>query len=31
MNKDDDHKHWKLGIFYYNPDNPLNLLIRGEV
>lgn len=22
MNKDDDHKHWKLGIFYYNPDNP---------
>ena len=22
MNKDDDRKHWKLGIFYYNPDNP---------
>ncbi len=22
MNKDDDAKHWKLGIFYYNPDNP---------
>lgn len=22
MNKDNDPKHWKLGIFYYNPDNP---------
>lgn len=22
MNKDSDPKHWKLGIFYYNPDNP---------
>ena len=22
MNKDDNPKHWKLGIFYYNPDNP---------
>ncbi|WP_238899095.1 hypothetical protein [Clostridium sp. YIM B02500] len=22
MNKDDDPRHWKLGIFYYNPDNP---------
>lgn len=22
MNKDDDPKHWKLGVFYYNPDNP---------
>ena len=22
MNKDDDPKHWKLGIFYYNKDNP---------
>ena len=22
MNKDDDPKHWKLRIFYYNPDNP---------
>jgi uncharacterized membrane protein len=21
MNKDNDPKHWKLGIFYYNPDN----------
>lgn len=21
MNKDCDPKHWKLGIFYYNPDN----------
>ena len=22
LNKDYDPKHWKLGIFYYNPDNP---------
>ncbi|WP_414600950.1 DUF5808 domain-containing protein [Clostridium sp.] len=22
MNKDDDKKHWKLGMFYYNPDDP---------
>lgn len=22
MNKDIDPKHWKLGVFYYNPDNP---------
>jgi len=22
MNKDDNPNHWKLGIFYYNPDNP---------
>ena len=22
MNKDDNPEHWKLGIFYYNPDNP---------
>ncbi|NMB64321.1 MAG: hypothetical protein GYA16_05565 [Spirochaetes bacterium] len=22
MNKDDNPKHWKLGIFYYNKDNP---------
>jgi uncharacterized membrane protein len=22
MNRDDDSKHWKLGVFYYNPDNP---------
>lgn len=22
MNKDNDPKHWKLGIFYYNKDNP---------
>ncbi len=22
MNKDNDSKHWKLGIFYYNKDNP---------
>lgn len=22
MNKDYDPKHWKLGIFYYNPDDP---------
>ena len=22
MNKDDDSKHWKLGVFYYNPDDP---------
>lgn len=22
MNKDNDPKHWKLGIFYYNRDNP---------
>lgn len=21
MNKDDDKKHWKLGVFYYNPDD----------
>ncbi|UZQ52039.1 DUF5808 domain-containing protein [Clostridium kluyveri] len=21
MNPDDDPKHWKLGVFYYNPDN----------
>ena len=21
MNKDNDAKHWKLRIFYYNPDN----------
>jgi uncharacterized membrane protein len=22
VNKDNNSKHWKLGIFYYNPDNP---------
>lgn len=22
MNKNNDSKHWKLGIFYYNPDDP---------
>lgn len=22
MNKDTNPKHWKLRIFYYNPDNP---------
>ncbi|MBC2579106.1 DUF5808 domain-containing protein [Clostridium sp. DJ247] len=22
MNKDTAPKHWKLGLFYYNPDNP---------
>ena len=22
MNKDDDSKHWKLGVFYYNPNDP---------
>jgi len=22
MNKDDNPEHWKLGIFYCNPDNP---------
>lgn len=21
MNRDKDSKHWKLGLFYYNPDN----------
>lgn len=22
MNKNNDSKYWKLGIFYYNPDDP---------
>lgn len=22
MSKDTNPKHWKLGVFYYNPDNP---------
>lgn len=22
MNKNNDSKHWKLGIFYYNQDDP---------
>ena len=22
VNKDDDSRHWKLGVFYYNPDDP---------
>ena len=22
VNKDDDSKHWKLGVFYYNPNDP---------
>lgn len=30
MNKDNDPKHWKLGIFYYNPDNPSEVVDRRK-
>lgn len=30
MDKDTDPKHWKLGIFYYNPDNPSEAVDRRK-
>lgn len=30
MNKDTDPKHWKLGIFYYNPDNPSEVVDKRK-
>jgi uncharacterized membrane protein len=30
MNKDDNPKHWKLGIFYYNEDNPAEFVDKRK-
>lgn len=30
MSKDNDRKHWKLGIFYYNKDNPDSVVDKGH-
>jgi len=30
MNKDDNPKHWKLGIFYYNPDDPSEVVNKKK-
>lgn len=30
MNKDDNPKHWKLGIFYYNPNNPSEVVDKKK-
>lgn len=30
MNKDKDSKHWKLGIFYYNPDDPSEVIEKNN-
>lgn len=28
MSKDKDSKYWKLGIFYYNPEDPSEVVDR---
>ena len=30
MNKDEHPKHWKLGIFYYNPDDPAEVIEKNN-
>ena len=30
MNKDNNPEHWKLGIFYYNPDNPSEVVDKKK-
>lgn len=30
MNKDTESKYWKLGIFYYNPDNPSGVVDKRK-
>jgi Predicted membrane protein len=30
MSKDTDPKHWKLGIFYYNPNNPSEIVDKRK-
>jgi len=30
MNKDDNPKHWKLRIFYCNPDNPSEVVDKKK-
>jgi len=30
VNKDDNLKHWKLGIFYYNPDDPSEVVDKKK-
>ena len=30
MNKDKDPKHWKLGIFYYNPDDQSEVIEKNN-
>lgn len=30
MNKDDNPKHWKIGIFYYNKDNPAEFVDKRK-
>jgi uncharacterized membrane protein len=30
MNKDNDPKNWKLGIFYYNKDNPAEFVDKRK-
>ncbi|WP_459480790.1 DUF5808 domain-containing protein [Clostridium saccharoperbutylacetonicum] len=30
MNKENNSKHWKLGIFYYNPDDPSEVIEKNN-
>lgn len=30
MNRNKNPKHWKLGIFYYNPDDPSEVIEKNN-